>query len=220
MENIQTETATLPVIAADTILQPVSAMLRNCLISNNTKLSELDFNHLQMYFPVLEETDTVANGQVLVKAGSDAKYRLESKQIFNYTRIDANEAITDLGITSREFTKAQYKDVVKLLENVGTFTTVEGNIVEEENDAVVSFKFGNDNGSTITPARYIDLGSNTKIKSHYDIAFKGVVKFTFKGNGTTKPVEPANTEVDENEAIDVASLMLNRNLGNIFRKDI
>lgn len=118
----------LPTIDLGTLLQPVSAMLRNCLITANPKLKEVDFTHLQMYIPVLTESETVANGQVLVKATAENRYRLESKQVFQYNRVNADEALTALGFADRIFTKAQFNDVAKLLTPVGTINVISGDI--------------------------------------------------------------------------------------------
>lgn len=204
----------LPEIAPNVLFQPVSSMLRNCLISENPKLKELDFSHLQMYIAPITETVDTFNGQVLVKQKSDVRYRLESKQIFNYSRISAEEGLTLLGLTARQFDKSQFNDVSDYLSTIGTFTLLSGNITEENGDAVYRFQFG-ERYQEHTPARFIDLGSDDFVKADYSVAFKGFASFTFTG----KAVEQENTPppTTDEPMIDVGSFFMDTNLGNIFQ---
>lgn len=209
----------LPAIDVPTLLQAVPTMLRNCLIAKNSRLVELDFNHLQMYIPSLTDSEDKVNGTIIIKAGSEARYKLESKQTFTYTRIEADEGLKALGFTERSFAKEQYNDVVKLLNGVGTFTIIEGDVANPMGDAAVMFTFGDRNTSGYTPARYIDIGSDAKNKTEYDVAFKGQVRFTFVG----EPISPQDGDGDEggdednDGLVDIAPFFLNTRLGDVFK---
>lgn len=213
MSNTNTTASGLPTEALETRLQPVSSMLRNCLLSANAKLKDIDFKHLQMYTPVLSDEDNVLSGKVLVKAASSSRYKLESNQVFQYTRIDADLGLANLGFTGRVFDKSQYNTIANILEPIGTLTITEGNVTEEKGDAKVSFEFGTRHREVI-PANYIDLSSDVQVKSHYALAFKGKVVLTFTGLAVEEPTVPE--QPDEGEYIDVASFFLHRNLGKII----
>lgn len=209
--NTNIPLVTLPEAMPSTVFQPVSSMLRNCLISENPKLKELDFGHLQLYVPTLTESVDIFKGQVLVKQKSDVRYRLETKQIFNYNRIAAEEGLNLLGLTAREFDKSQYEQVKTYLTSIGELTKVSGDIHNEVGNTAFTFTFGK-RYKEHTPSKLIDLGGDDFIKEDYDIIFKGNVQITFIGK------EEAVVEVPpvEDDTINVASFFLHRNLGNIF----
>lgn len=212
MSNTSTTASVLPTEALETRLRAVSSMLRDCLLASNKKLKELDFAHLQMYTPVLSEDENTVGGKVLVKASSGNRYKLESNQVFQYTRIDADVGLADLGFTGRVFDKSQYNEVANLLEPIGTLTITKGNIADSRGDAVISFVFGTRHREVI-PANYIDLSSDVQVKAHYAVAFKGKVDLVFKG----ETIEEPNVDPKQDESyINVASFFLNRNLGNII----
>ena len=202
----------IPTLKAQTLLQPVPGMLRNSLLTIGPRLKDLDFNHLQMIVPVLDQTADTVKCQLIVKPSSTSRYKLESKQVFTFTRVDANEGLTLLGLTERTFSKKDYAKVVEFLEDVGTLTTVQGDVTNPKGNATVAFVFG-DRFNTKSPARFIELGSNEKKKSHYNIAFKGVVKFTFEGEATVEPDVPANPEAEG--YVDISPLFITKSLNDL-----
>lgn len=203
----------LPTVKASTLLQPVPTMLLNCLIATNPKLQQLDFTHLQMYIPAVGESADSFTGQVLVKQQSETRYRLESRQKFNYTRINASEGLDVLGFTTREFSKDQFDEVVEYLAEIGDLAIVDGDLDDDNQDAVINFVFGN-RYKDQTPARFIDLSSSKFDKSDLELVFNGSVNITFKGKGS---IPNTTNEEEEDGLIDITSFFLHRNLGAIFR---
>lgn len=210
-ENTQ-EYDTLPNESISNKLLAVSTMLRNCLLVNNERLKELDFTHLQMRTSTLSNDDVMLVGRVLVKANALSRYRLETNQTFQYTRVEASEGLNQLGFTGRTFHKDQYSAVEQLLKPIGELTIISGNVAENNGDATVRFEFGTRSKGNI-PAKYIELASNDINKSDYGLAFRGTVDLVFKGK---EVVEPPKPDEPEEPYIDVASLFLHRNLGSIL----
>lgn len=213
MSETNTNLKQLPTIKATTLLQPVSVMLANCLIATNPKLQQLDFSHLQMYIPPVGESADTFTGQVLVKQQSNTRYRLESKQQFIYTRIGADEGLNVLGFTEREFSKVQFDDVVDYLSDIGDLAIVDGDLDDENQDAIINFVFGKRNRDTIN-ARFIDFSNTTFNKNDLELVFNGSVNITFKGKNSLPTTE--NTDEDDG-LIDITSFFLHRNLGAIFK---
>lgn len=213
MSETNTNLKQLPTINATTLLQPVSVMLANCLVATNPKLQQLDFSHLQMYIPPVGESADTFTGQVLVKQQSNTRYRLESRQQFTYTRIDADEGLNVLGFTEREFSKEQFDDVVDYLSNIGDLAIVDGDLDDENQDAIINFVFGKRNRDTIN-ARFIDFSNTTFNKNDLELVFNGSVNITFKGKNSLPTTEDTN---EDDGLIDITSFFLHRNLGGIFK---
>lgn len=213
MSETNTNLKQLPTIKATALLQPVSVMLANCLVATNPKLQQLDFSHLQMYIPPVGESADTFTGQVLVKQQSNTRYRLESRQQFTYTRIDADEGLNVLGFTEREFSKEQFDDVVDYLSNIGDLAIVDGDLDDENQDAIINFVFGKRNRDTIN-ARFIDFSNTTFNKNDLELVFNGSVNITFKGKNSLPTTEDTN---EDDGLIDITSFFLHRNLGGIFK---
>ena len=226
-ETTVTETvASLPTIAFGTLLQPVSNMLRNCLISKNKALKNVDFTHLQMLIPSVSDTSTTASGELLIKPASLTKYKLASKQVYTYDRIDTDTAFTDLGIAVREFTKQQYEEVDRLVRDVGTITILSGDIGNPKGDVIASFVFGERNDGN-TKTRIIDLGATNLVKAHFDVAFRGSVRLVFKGlplDNTNETPSHEDTETPNAPpvapgGVDLNALLNETNLGDVVTRN-
>lgn len=214
-EPVKQETA-LPTIKLETLLQPVSTMMRNCLITKNKKLKAINFDYLEMFIPSLSDNDPIVTCELSVKATGNNRYKIEKRQFFTFTRIDADTGLTELGFTQRVFQKHQFEEVKRLLDGVGHLTIIAGDITDPKGQAYVLFSFGNKRDGH-SWARYIDLGSNTKVKADFETIFKGSVRFTFLGESDNDVVPlPKQEEKPKELTIDLAVLIKNRNLGQIM----
>lgn len=212
---------TFPNQTLKTLLQPVSSCIRNCLIIQNEKmLTQLDWNHLQGYSPIITDEETTFTVQVLVKQVAEATYKLESKQIFEFSRIDAENALSSFGLAHRYIPKAQYEDFLKFIADVGSVEVVDGDANSEFGDLTVLFRFGTPYKDFV-PARYIDLGSDKQVAEDYSLIFRGQVKFVFQGKeDPNKETTPPEVQPDpERPVIDLAVLLPNRDLGKVFGKN-
>ena len=215
--EIEDMSVTLPKEKVITKIKAVSTMIRNCLIKNNEKLKDVDFNHLKASLPSVGK-DLILPVEVSVKQNSEVRYRLESKKVYQFSRVDTNEVLNELGFTERTLPKAQYDDLVKLLEEVGTFTVTVGDIASELGLAKVEFNFGVRNNETVA-LRTLDLNSDEFVKSDLNYVFHTPVTFTFTAPDVIKEdlEEPKPTEPKEEEKlIDIAPLFTRRTLTNIF----
>lgn len=211
---------TLPKEKAITKMKAVSTMIRNCLIKNNEKLKDVDFSHLKASLPAIGK-ELVLPVEVTVKQDSKVRYRLESTKVYQFSRVDTNEALTELGFTDRVLPKAQYDDLVKLLEEVGTFTVTVGDIASEIGVAKAEFNFGVRSSDSV-PLRTVALNDDTFVKSDLNYVFHTPVTFTFTAPDTIKEdiEEPKEDEKkDEKPLIDIAPLFVKRTLTNIFEKE-
>lgn len=211
---------TFPNQTLDTLLQPVSSCLRNCFIVQNEKmLTQLDWRHLQGYIPILTDEETTFTAQVLVKHSAEATYKLESKQIFEFSRIDADTALSSFGLPHRYLPKDQYADFLNFIGDVGSIEVVSGDAGSEFGDLTILFRFGNVYKDFV-PARYIDLGSDKQVMDDYSVIFRGAVKFVFQGKeDPNQEITPPEVQPDpERPVIDLAVLLPNRDLGKVFGK--
>lgn len=208
----------IPSIELSQVLQSVSTMIRDSLISTNPALRDIDFSHLQAYVPPTPITEDTIRVDIQVKPTSTSVYKLLSKQVFTFSRIDAHDALNSLGFKDRTFTKDQYDEVVAVLGSIGTFTVMSGNPKTAKGDAVIAFNFGS-RLDEITQARFLDFSNEHVRKEEYDIAFKGIIKFTFTGEyDTEQPEETEEQPKDDRPTIDVAQFFKQRDLGNIFNQ--
>lgn len=82
-------------------------------------------------------------------------------------------------------------------------------------DVVAAFTFGNKRHD-YSPARFIDLGSDVRDKSNYDVAFHGTVRLTFTGEPLPDDLRPEPTDPEDDDRIDIAPFFKNLHLGRVF----
>lgn len=189
-------------------LKAVSAMMRNCFLKQNKAMKELDWTHLEATLSPVDDEAMLVPAVITIKPKSHIRYRLEHPPRYEFSRVSTEVGLAKLGVTTFEYDKNQYDDLVQQLGSVGTFTIASGDIVSTQGDAVVKFNFGT-RVNTLKDKRKVDLGSDELVKADLNYIFHTPVTFTFKGK--LPPVEPEPTDPSQ-KLIDIAPLFINRNL--------